>query len=273
MIEKDISELPLKQFTTALLNILDDNSLVLIIKEALNRVDTCMVARLLKCPNVIALETTHHVPYLLLLRLISQGTYLDYLKNKEYFPELSEPQIKRLQYCTIISLANKMDIIPYDVLMKELNIDNIKDLENLIFDAIDLNVLFAELNKKDNCLEIFWTFNRYIGDYDAEDYRQGDYSVGVNDVGANDVEANDVGVNDVDNAIDTIQQFSDSSENVLSTVQACIGDANQTKQSVPKRPKRSAFYENEFARLKKIIITQKRGEELSAGTSGSTKNV
>lgn len=237
MFQKKVIDKPLKEFVIEALKKMEDDSLVMVIKEALNYVDTSVFEKLLECPNVIALETTHHAPYLLLLRLFSRGTYLDYLENKEYLPELSEPQIKKLQYLTIVKLANKMKIISYDVLLKELNIDNVKDLENLIIEAIHLNLISGELNQKDNCLEVNWTVSK------------------------------DVGANDVGNMIDTLQQFSDSSENVLSTVQACTVD---TKQSVLKR---SASDENEFARLKKIIITQIQGEEMPMDTSGHTKNV
>jgi len=236
MFQKKLIDIHLKEFVIEALKKMEDVSLVIVIKEALNCVDSSVFAKLLECPNVIALETTQHAPYLRLLRLFSRGTYLDYLENKKYLPQLSEPQIKKLQYLTIVTLANKMKIISYDVLLKELNIDNVKDLENLIIEAIHLNLISGELNQKDNCLEVNWTVSR--------------------DVGANDV--------------DTLQQFSDSSENVLSPVQACVVD---TKQSVPKRPKRSASVENEFARLKKVIITQIQGEEIPVDTSGPTKNV
>jgi len=174
-----VIEILLKQFVVEALKKIKDDSLEMKVKEALNCIDTSVFLQLLECPNIIPLKPVSllRTPYTFVLRLSSQGTYLDYLENKEYFPELSERQIKRLQYCTIVTLANKMKTIPYNVLLKELDIDNVKDLEKFIIGAINLNVISGELNQKDNCLEINSTVSK------------------------------DVRTNYVDNAIDTLQQF------------------------------------------------------------------
>jgi len=239
MSEEKVIEKPLQQFVVQALN-LEGDSLVEVIKQALDCVDTFVFAELLKCPNVIALETTRHAPYLHALRMFSQGTYLDYLYKKEYLPELSEPQTKKLQYLTIVTLANKMKRIPYDVLLKELNVDNVRDLEDLIIEAIYSNVISGELDQQSNYLEVNWTVGRDVGTYD------------------------------VDNMIDTLQQWCDSCENVLSTVQAHIVDANQTKQDFLKH---RAALENDVANVKKAIRTQIQDEEMLVDTSCPTKNI
>ncbi|KAL4120071.1 hypothetical protein QTP88_012810 [Uroleucon formosanum] len=237
MSQEKVIEKPLQQFVVQALK-LEGDSLVEVIKQALDCVDTFVFAELLECPNVIALETTPHAPYLHALRMFSQGTYLDYLNKKEYLPELSEPQIKKLQYLTIVSLANKMKRIPYDVLLKELDVDNVRDLEDLIIEAIYSNVVSGELDQQSDYLEVDWTVGR------------------------------DVGSNDIDNMIDTLQQWCDSCESVLSTVQARIVDANRSKQDVLKH---RAAVDNEVASVKKAIRTQIQDEEMSVDTSGPTK--
>jgi len=237
MSQEKVIEKPLQQFVVQAQK-LEGDSLVEVIKQALDCVDTFVFAELLECPNVIALETTPHAPYLHALRMFSQGTYLDYLDKKEYLPELSEPQMKKLQYLTIVTLANKMKRIPYDVLLKELDVDNVRDLEDLIIEAIYSNVVSGELDQQSDYLEVDWTVGR------------------------------DVGSNDIDNMIDTLQQWCDSCENVLSTVQARIVDANRTKQDVLKH---RAAVDNEVACVKKAIRTQIQDEEMSVDTSGPTK--
>lgn len=237
MSQEKVIEKPLQQFVVQALK-LEGDSLVEVIKQALDCVDTFVFAELLECPNVIALETTPHAPYLHALRMFSQGTYLDYLNKKEYLPELSEPQIKKLQYLTIVSLANKMKRIPYDVLLKELDVDNVRDLEDLIIEAIYSNVVSGELDQQSDYLEVDWTVGR------------------------------DIGSNDIDNMIDTLQQWCDSCESVLSTVQARIVDANRSKQDVLKH---RAAVDNEVASVKKAIRTQIQDEEMSVDTSGPTK--
>ncbi|CAI6347664.1 unnamed protein product [Macrosiphum euphorbiae] len=237
MSQEKVIEKPLQQFVVQAQK-LEGDSLVEVIKQALDCVDTFVFAELLECPNVIALETTPHAPYLHALRMFSQGTYLDYLDKKEYLPELSEPQKKKLQYLTIVTLANKMKRIPYDVLLKELDVDNVRDLEDLIIEAIYSNVVSGELDQQSDYLEVDWTVGR------------------------------DVGSNDIDNMIGTLQQWCDSCENVLSTVQARIVDANRTKQDVLKH---RAAVDNEVASVKKAIRTQIQDEEMSVDTSGPTK--
>ncbi|KAL5242922.1 hypothetical protein ACI65C_010332 [Semiaphis heraclei] len=237
MSQEKVIEIPLQQYVVQALK-LEGDSLVEVIKQALDCVDTFVYAELLECPNVIALETTPHAPYLHALRIFSQGTYLDYLNKKEYLPELSEPQMKKLQYLTIATLANKMKRIPYDVLLKELNVDNVRDLEDLIIEAIYSNVVSGELDQRSDYLEVDWTVGR------------------------------DVGISDTDNMIDTLQQWCDSCESVLSTVQARIVDANRTKQDVLKH---RAAVDNEVASVKKAIRTQIQDEEMSVDTSGAKK--
>jgi len=209
MSEEKVIEKPLQRFVVQALK-LEGDSLVEIIKQALDCVDTFVFAELLECPNVIALETTPHAPYLHALRVFSQGTYLDYMDKKECLPQLTDPQMKKLKYLTIVTLANKINRIPYNVLLKELDVDNASDLENLIIDAIYSKVISAKFNHQNDYLEVEWTVAR------------------------------DVGSNDIDNAIVKLQQWCDSVESVLSTVQGRIVDAHLNKQDALERLERHA---------------------------------
>lgn len=237
MSQEKVIEKPLQQFVVQAQKA-EGQELVQVINQALDCVDTFVFAELLECSNVIALEATPYAPYLHVLRMFSQGTYLDYLNKKELLPELSTSQKKKLQYLTIVTLANKMKRIPYDVLLKELNVNNVRDLEDLIIEAIYSDVVTGELDQESGYLEVDWTVGR------------------------------DVGPVDVDSMIDTLQQWCDSCESVLSTVQARIVDANRSKQDVLKH---RAAVDNEISNLKKAIRTQIQDEEMSVDTSGPTK--
>lgn len=235
--QEKVVEKPIQQFVVKAEKV-DGPELVEIIKQALDCVDTFVFAELLECPNVVALETTQYAPYLHILRMFSQGTYLDYLNKKEQLPDLSMSQQKKLQYLTIVTLANKMKRIPYDVLLKELDVNDVRDLEDLIIEAIYSNVVSGELDQKTGHLEVDWTVGR------------------------------DVGPSDVNIIINTLQQWCNSCESVLSTVQARIVDANHTKQDVLKH---RADLETEIANVKKAIRTQIQDEEMSVDTSGPIK--
>lgn len=237
MSQEKAIEKPLQQFVVQAQKV-TGHELIDVIKQALDCVDTFVFAELLECPNIMALENTPYNSYLQLLRIFSQGTYLDYLNKKEHLPELSLSQKKKLQYLTIVTLANKMKRIPYDVLLKELNVDNVRDLEDLIIEAIYSNVVTGELNQESDYLEIDWTVGR------------------------------DVGTNQIDTLVDILQQWCDSCESVLSTVQARISDANRTKQDVLKH---RAVVESEISNVKKAIRTQIQDEEMSVDTSAPSK--
>lgn len=70
------------------------------------------------------------------LNLFAYGTYKDYLRDKTQFLELNPTQCKKLQHLTIVTLATREKCIPYSSLLEELSIKNVRDLEDLIIEAI-----------------------------------------------------------------------------------------------------------------------------------------
>lgn len=82
------------------------------------------------------LETGPYATHLKTLNLFAYGTYKDYLENKSEYLELTPAQCKKLQHLTIATLATQEKCIPYSVLLKELDIKNVRDLEDLIIEAI-----------------------------------------------------------------------------------------------------------------------------------------
>lgn len=51
-------------------------------------------------------------------------------------------------------------ILPYSLLLEELQIESIRELEDLIIDAIYLNILRGKLDQKEQQLEIEYTMGR-----------------------------------------------------------------------------------------------------------------
>lgn len=73
-----------------------------------------------------------------LLNIFAYGTFKDYLNDKasQNLPELSGVKAKKLKYLTIVTLSEKDKCIPYKVLQEELSIQDIRELEDLIIEAI-----------------------------------------------------------------------------------------------------------------------------------------
>lgn len=82
------------------------------------------------------METGAYAAHFKTLNLFAYGTYKDYLENKSDYLELTPVQCKKLQHLTIATLATHEKCIPYSVLLKELDIKNVRDLEDLIIEAI-----------------------------------------------------------------------------------------------------------------------------------------
>lgn len=135
-----------------------------------------------------------HAPFFALLQLFSYRTYTDYLgrpsssprpathtvrtDNRDSLPPLDDAQITKLKYLTIVSLASehrvcrlssmsseslttyRPQILPYSLLLDKLQMPNIRELEDLIIDAIYLDVLRGKLDQKEQQLEIEYTMGR-----------------------------------------------------------------------------------------------------------------
>lgn len=86
------------------------------------------------------------------LNLFAYGTYKQFRANQQDYIELSPAMQKKLQHLTIVSLAIKSKSIPYAVLLNELEIDNVRHLEDIIIEAIYAGEL--TLGKGENCKAI-----------------------------------------------------------------------------------------------------------------------
>ena len=98
-------------------------------------------------------------------------------EHKDSLPPLNAAQTTKLKYLTIVSLATErhvrpssqcsfvstqiaLQILPYSLLLQELQVASIRELEDLIIDAIYLDVLRGKLDQKEQQLEIEYTMGR-----------------------------------------------------------------------------------------------------------------
>lgn len=88
------------------------------------------------------METGTNAPYFNTLKLFAYGTYKQYLENKEQLLVLSPLMTKKLQHLTIVTMAIRSKVIPYKDLLVELDIKNVRDLEDLIIESIYAGSLY-----------------------------------------------------------------------------------------------------------------------------------
>ncbi|KAF8635279.1 hypothetical protein AX17_003960 [Amanita inopinata Kibby_2008] len=117
-------------------------------------------SELLELPSIQELGKSEHEPYLSLLQLFAYKTYQDYVQHKDHLPSLNQAQVAKLKHLSIVSLAAERRILPYSDLQTALDMPNIRELEDLIIDAIYLDVLRGKLDQKEEQLEVEYTIGR-----------------------------------------------------------------------------------------------------------------
>ncbi|KAL1497821.1 hypothetical protein ABEB36_008715 [Hypothenemus hampei] len=201
-----------------------------LVKQVLESPGVYVFGELLDNANILELANTDK-PYFNTLNLFAYGTYKDYLSNQQHYIELSPVQQKKLQHLTIVTLATKSKCIPYQQLLTELKIKNVRDLEDLIIEAIYADIIHGKLDQKNSQLEI-------------------DYAIG-----------RDIRPEDINVIVNCLQDWSSACEKVLSCVEMQICRANSEKNSSMMR---QMDIEQEIINIKKTLKTQL--QERSEGT-------
>lgn len=202
-----------------------------LVKQVLEAPGVYVFGELLDMPNITELAKGEEQNFYSTLELFAFGTYKDYLASKNKFLELTPAQKKKLQHLTIVTLATKSKCIPYDTLLVELDIKNVRDLEDLIIEAIYADIIHGKLDQKNSQLEV-------------------DYAIG-----------RDIRSDDINIIVHCLQDWCSSCEGVLACVESQIHRANLEKN---KSMHRKTEIESEIANIKKTLKTQL--QERSEGT-------
>lgn len=105
--------------------------------------------------NVNQLQSSDHSPYYRLLELFAYGTWSDYKGAKDALPVLSPQQTVKLRQLTVATLAATRKIIPYSVLMSELDISSVRELEDFIIaECFYGGVLQGRMDQKERCMQV-----------------------------------------------------------------------------------------------------------------------
>jgi COP9 signalosome complex subunit 7 len=87
-------------------------------------------------------------------------------------PPLSPPQVLKLKYLTLATFAKSSRILPYATLRTALDIATIRELEDLIIDAIYQDVVRGKLDQRDQTFEVEWSMGRDVRDEELRDILQ-----------------------------------------------------------------------------------------------------
>ncbi|RDB27416.1 COP9 signalosome complex subunit 7a [Hypsizygus marmoreus] len=132
-----------------------------LIQDATSAPGVFVFSELLELPNIQELaKSEQYAKFLSLLQLFSYKTYQDYLAHKDMLPPLNDAQTIKLKHLSIVSLAADRRILPYSDLLQALGMPTIRELEDLIIDAIYLDILRGKLDQKEHQLEVEYTMGR-----------------------------------------------------------------------------------------------------------------
>jgi COP9 signalosome complex subunit 7 len=96
------------------------------------------------------------------LILFAYGTLSDYESNRTRYISLSPLARRKLQLLTLASLAVHARILPYTLLLKQLQIESVRELEDLIIDGIYAQVIRGKLDQLNNRLSIEYAIARDV---------------------------------------------------------------------------------------------------------------
>merc|ERR1719357_1563861 len=112
--------------------------------------------------NIQDLENTPHSKYLTLLNLFAYGTYKSLAESAGNLPELTSLMTRKLRLLTVVSLAEQNKLLPYNLLMSELEITTVRELEDLVIEGISAGVVLGKLDQKSSCFEVDFVIGRDI---------------------------------------------------------------------------------------------------------------
>jgi len=193
-----------------------------LIKQATEAPGVYVFGELAQVTNINQLEKDSPQDWRL-LQLFSFGTYQDYLRNTNDYPTLTDRQVLKLRYLTIVTLASKCHHVPYSVLQEELQIENLRPLEDLIIDAIYAGILRGKLNQSQQQLEVDFVIGR------------------------------DMQSETIDSIIQTLEAWSEQCTSTLTSLETQIIRANEIKEMKSAMKKQTDV---EIENVKKALKAQ-----------------
>lgn len=104
------------------------------------------------------------------LQLFAFGVYTDFIAQRTQLPALSDSQLNKLRQMTIVSLASRQKHLPYAVLLSALGLTNVRQLEDLIIEAIYADILQGKLDQKNQTLEVNSAIGRDVKPEDLANF-------------------------------------------------------------------------------------------------------
>ncbi|XP_078507663.1 COP9 signalosome complex subunit 7a [Lissotriton helveticus] len=138
------------------------SALAALISQVLEAPGVYVFGELLDMQNVKELASGDHAATFRLLTVFAYGTYGDYMAESSTLPALNDAQKNKLRHLSVVTLAANLKCIPYSVLLEKLHLKNVRQLEDLIIEAIYADVVRGTLDQRNQRLEVDYSIGRDI---------------------------------------------------------------------------------------------------------------
>uniref|UniRef100_H2YE37 PCI domain-containing protein n=1 Tax=Ciona savignyi TaxID=51511 RepID=H2YE37_CIOSA len=193
-----------------------------LIEQVLEVGGVYVFGELLELECIQQLSHSDYDKHFKLLQVFAYGTFQDYVNQASGLPPLTALMKKKLQLLTVVSLSAKSKYVSYPLLLKELHMNNIRELEDLLISAIYANIIQGRLDQQNSRLEVDWAMGR------------------------------DVRSEDMDCIINTLGTWCSSCENILSSIETQTASANAyLNEETLRRAKIVTEVENIMSTIKK----------------------
>ncbi|CAB1317122.1 unnamed protein product [Coregonus sp. 'balchen'] len=129
-------------------------ALIALINQLLEAPGVYVFGEFLELPCIQELSKGPNEGYCQLLNMFAYGTYHDYKAFKDTLPPLTETQKNKLRHLTIVNLAANTQVIPYSTLLKDLEVGSVRELEDLVIEAVYADVIRGKLDQCRQQLEV-----------------------------------------------------------------------------------------------------------------------
>jgi len=133
-----------------------------LIKDATAAPGVYVFGELLEIDGIRELKNNpQHASSYELLRIFAYKTYEDYLQTPN-LPALTPVQETKLKQLSIVSLASRGRLIPYSLLLSSLRVPTVRELEDLVIEAVYGGILQCKLDQQSESLEIEYAMGRDV---------------------------------------------------------------------------------------------------------------
>jgi len=154
----------LAQFVTTAKASTTEAVLVSVIRNVLSAPDVFVFGELLDLENIKSLASADGEgrKWLQVLEIFAFGCFGDYSRRKNDLVALNEKQQRKLKQLSVVALAHENRVIAYATLLRELELASLRELEDLVIDALYRELLVAKLDHAHAQLEVAHAIGRDV---------------------------------------------------------------------------------------------------------------